>query len=511
MDGHYHYNLGLNFYSVAEKYAGKPALITEDGTHYSYKELNEKSNRIAGYLTKLGLKQGDVICLFNDRSFSGFCMMLACLKTGIIYANLDPASPVERLKRMLNTCNPKKVFNFYSADSIADSGCAADVIQLADIGIDHLIKRQRSLNFDSSEITGYSPAYLMFTSGSTGFPKGVIISHLNLINFITWVRETFDITSEDKFTNINPVYFDNSVFDFFGAVFNGAALCPILTKEPRNLIKKINDLKPTIWFSVPSLFNYLLITKSLSETDFACFRLIFFGGEGFPKAKLKMLSDIINNGKTRLINVYGPTECTCICSAYEVTDEDFEDMEGIPALGSIASNFGYLILDEDCHQHSTGELCLMGPQVGLGYFNDKERTSESFVQNPLNNSYSQTLYKTGDMVSLKDDGKLYFIGRKDNQVKHMGNRIELEEIEAAINCIKGTLESCVVYKKEAPGLGLLIAYVVSSLPVSNILSAIQKVLPTYMIPRRIVLLDSLPRNKNGKIDRQELITKSLSS
>jgi D-alanine--poly(phosphoribitol) ligase subunit 1 len=211
--------------------------------------------------------------------------------------------------------------------------------------------------------------------------------------------------------------------------------------------------------------------------------------------------------RCRLHNVYGPTECTCICSAYEITAEDLRDGAGLPPLGRIADNFGYLILDGDAAAApgEIGELCLLGPQVGLGYYNDPERTQSAFVQNPLAQSLPQRMYRTGDLV--RDvNGLLHFIGRKDNQIKHMGYRIELEEIEAAINRLDYVTQAAVIYKRVRDSFGHIVAYVVADSPLDDarLRGDLLSLLPPYMIPNRFVVSSELPKNPNGKIDRARL-------
>ena len=508
----YIHNLGSLFYSVCSRSKDRAAIVSEDGKEISFAELNSLSNRIANHLLAKGLNKSDVVCFFNDKSFHAFASMLACIKCGIIYVNLDHTSPAERIKKIVSTCNPQLILNFFG-DKVFSDFNLINSVNVSGNNLEKMVSAQSSHNIDVSQITGSSPAYIMFTSGSTGFPKGATMTHANVLNFISWGRTEYKITSDDKLTNVNPVYFDNSVFDFYVSLFNGASLLPFLpdtVKDPKLLVSKINERKPTIWFSVPSMLIFLLTTKVISDNDFISLRVITFGGEGFPKTKLKQLFDLYKS-HARFVNVYGPTECTCICSAHDITENDFIDMTGIPTLGNLTRDFSHLILNDENNQPAlTGELCLLGSQVGLGYYNDPERTSKSFVQNPMNSSSAEMMYKTGDLVSLKDDGKLYFVGRKDNQIKHMGYRIELEEIEAVINTLPGTRETCVVYKKETNGLGQIIAYVVSNDKGSDILGATRNLLPSYMIPRQVIVLDSLPKNKNGKIDRVELTAKALS-
>ena len=268
-------------------------------------------------------------------------------------------------------------------------------------------------------------------------------------------------------------------------------------------MKVINETKCSIWFSVPSLLIYLLTTKSLHTTDFNSLSRIAFGGEGFSKPKLKQLYDLYGK-RIKLYNVYGPTECTCICSSYLISELDFENLNELAPLGYMAPNFGYEILS-DGEKENIGELALIGPNVGLGYYNDDERTNKSFVQNP-NKIFFQRMYKTGDLVEKRANGYIYFKGRVDNQIKHMGYRVELEEIEAAINSLKYVNEVGVIYKKITTELGFIIAYISlnDQITLTEISSHLEKILPNYMLPKKIILLEHLPKNRNGKIDRTQL-------
>jgi len=246
--------------------------------------------------------------------------------------------------------------------------------------------------------------------------------------------------------------------------------------------------------------------KALRADTFATVRSIVFGGEGFPKSELSKLHALYG-ARTRLVNVYGPTECTCICSAYDISAHDLTG-EGLPPLGKIADNFSYLILDDDkpVAPGNAGELCLLGPQVGLGYYNDRERTDATFVQNPLAPTLPQRMYRTGDLVR-EERGLLHFVGRKDNQIKHMGYRIELEEIEAALSRIGSVIQAAVVYKRVRDGFGHIVAYVATgeaAIDEARLRTDLATLLPPYMIPNRFTILRELPKNANGKIDRVRL-------
>lgn len=501
----YLYNLGLKFYDIADKNSDRIAIKYFD-KEYTYSEINTLSNQIAHYLVDNKISENNVVGIFNNKTLYGFASMLACLKIGAIYVNLDITSPAERLKKIIETCRPNVFLNDFEVKDDIFTKSETPSIQLNNKAFQSEIKKLDRSNLElTKNISGNAPAYIMFTSGSTGFPKGAAMSHDNVLKFIDWGKQTYKITTQDTFTNVNPLYFDNSVFDFYMSLLNGATLAPFsyeTIKDARKTVDYANIINPTIWFSVPSLLVYLITTKSFKETDMPNLRVYTFGGEGFPKPKLKQLYDMFGD-RVRFVNVYGPTECTCICSSYDITKEDFNDLSRLAPLGKIAPNFKAVILPGK--ESKEGELCLGGMHVGLGYYNDIERTEKSFIQNPLNKATRELVYKTGDIVKKDPDGLLHFIGRIDNQIKHMGYRIELEEIEAAFNSLEYINECGVIYKKLKVG-GQIIAFISTKniTDKKRINQDIKKNLPPYMVPKSIKFLDILPKNKNGKIDRIEL-------
>ena len=433
--------------------------------------------------------------------------MLACLTLGVTYTNLDPDNPVERLRRILSVCQPAMILcDTTPAPAVA---AVAEALSIRTVMIEALpdgAVQPADVAADDA-VTGADTAYVMFTSGSTGTPKGVAISHASVLNFIAWTRTTFGITPNDVVAGVNPIYFDNSVFDFYSALFNGACLAPMMPTEvadARLLVSRIDETGCTVWFSVPSLLIYLIAMKSLQPGSFRAVRTIVFGGEGYPKRELVRLYALYG-ARARLFNVYGPTECTCICSAHEVSASDLADGRGLPTLGRIAPNFDYHILDgdESVPTGETGELCLIGPQVGQGYYNDQERSAPVFTTSPLHRAVPRPMYRTGDIVR-EIDGQLYFVGRKDNQVKHMGYRIELDEIEAAIARLDHVTQVAVVYKRVHDGFGHIIAHIAArdgAINETRLREDLHAVLPTYMIPNRFYITTNLPKNANGKVDR----------
>lgn len=501
-------NVGIAFEQILRAHASRIALrYPGSGEQVSYAELGTLADRIAAGIHEYGLIRGSVVAMFHDKSPAAYAAMLACLRLGIIYTMLDPESPWSRLHKILSTCKPTLVL---SAFAICPHGSEIETAGLGKpVFLDSFVQDTHVAQLPNlARIAGSTPAYIMFTSGSTGNPKGAVMSHANLLWFIQWSRDRFSISPDDVLTNVNPIYFDNSVFDFYSAIFNGAILVPVIAaqvRDPRILVRSINETNCTIWFSVPSLLIYLLTTRAISTKDLPRIRKIIFGGEGFPKSKLKILYEMFGE-RAELENVYGPTECTCICSAHTIGRDDFDDMQNLATLGPVSQNFDFEILPQDPSEPTFGELLLCGPHVGLGYYNDPERSSRSFIQNPTHTLYADIGYRTGDLVKLDEQGKLHFKGRADFQIKHMGYRIELEEIEAAFSTLSDVKECAVIYEKLGEEMGQILVFVGAepATDADRLLARIATIIPAYMVPRRAWVLDTLPKNANGKIDRLAL-------
>ena len=512
----YYNNLGSVFIDVASNHAQRVCLNYPDHT-ISYAELEQSSARIASFLLEKKLKQGDVIAIGSCKFFLSYALMIACIRLGVTYVNLDVNAPTARNLRIMEVSGAKFLFYDNPVYELAMQELAVVASSLSIELNFETLPTLSSQDFETQrqlikEVDGSTIAYIMFTSGSTGIPKGVAVTHQNLLHFISWGKTCFNIKPEDNFAQLSPMYFDNSVFDFYVGLFSGASLTPIyreLLTSPYELVTYVGNKQCSVWFSVPSLLIYLAAMKALNSKVMPQLRSIVFGGEGYPKQELKKLFDEFS-AQASLINVYGPTECTCICSAYFLSDSDFNNLEGLPPLGKLNINFDYKILDEDEIEATKGELCLIGPNVAAGYFNDFERTAASFKRVSDSRRFMKPMYKTGDIVE-EVNGMLYFIGRKDNQIKHMGYRIELEEIEHALAKLPNINQVAVVYHRTNTAYGKILAFAASSesLDEQMIMSQLAEFLPDYMIPNRVFVKTTLPKNPNGKVDRQQLMIKDV--
>jgi len=512
----YIHNLAQKFKLIANEFSDSTAVISKNAS-ITYGILDRQSDMLAAHFLSYGIQPGDVICISGQKCISTIICILGALKAGATYSVFDPESPIERLSKIFRQCEPKLVL--CSGNLVPGiKAIGFNAVDSTMVTTDSDIRtRDPSVTAHWQQITANSPAYIMFTSGSTGFPKGAIMSHQNVLNLIAWSQQTFEITAADVLTNVNPLFFDNSVFDLYSALFSGASLVLFdseTIRNPAKLMQLINEYKCTSWFSVPSMLIFLQAMHAFSPENMSHIKRIIFGGEGYPKAKLKELFDIYSS-RAVLYNVYGPTECTCICSSYKVSEDDFADLNGLLPLGQLAPNFDFLIVDEELQPvkpGQVGELILRGPNIGMGYFDDSDRTTLAFIQNPAHNEFREFVYRTGDLVYIKPtDGKLYIVGRRDNQIKHMGYRIELEEIENAFHGIDSA-SRCVVVHCEIEGLSQIVAFVEStngSLGEDSLKKRLQEIIPNYMLPTRFQFVDYLPKNANGKLDRMKLKTDYL--
>lgn len=515
----YQYNLGLKFAAVAEQHADRIALRYPTGHTFTYRQLLMRARQFARLLLSRGMTAGDVLCIFHNQSFDAFAAMLGAMSVGVIYTNVDLSSPDARVLRMLQQVEPRLILaaqpNLTRAGSLAQQvGCRLECFEDPLLQTEVMAYPSDAL-IETPAITGQHPAYLMFTSGSAGYPKASIATHDNVLNFSNWVRERFLIGPDDVFTNLNPLAYDNAVFDFFGSLFNGAAMIPFsreIQTQPRELVDAINELGCTIWFSVPSLLIYLLRLRALRPGDLRGLGTVAFGGETFPKAPLRQLARHLGAG-IQLINVYGMCETTSIAAAYTLKQRDLVDEKPLP-LGHLGENFQGYVVDEVRQQvpeGGIGELCISGPGLGLGYYRDPDRTDRAFIRNPWRLNYRETLYRTGDLVRQDPETGYYvFLGRKDNQIQHEGHRIELEEIEAALGALEGISECCVVYHRDPNGQGRIAAYVnAKDFDDQVMLTALRCRLPSYMLPHQIISLSPLPKNVDGKVDRHQLSAMTL--
>lgn len=484
-------SLGLLFKSLVKKYPSRYCLDFGNQNKFTFEEMDILSDKMAIYLTQRGLKEDDCICIQSKKDLFSFVIILSCLKLGIIYSFFDLNGGQDRINNIINITKPKKIFLFNYINTFKKVVLINEEFKNKIC----LINIKDKINYKNK----YFNAYVMFTSGSTGKPKGVIISHFNLLFFIKWLKSYFKINKKTVMSNLNPLHFDNSVFDLYGAFFSGAKLVPVEKKEiliPKILMNKLRATKCNLWFSVPSLLDLILHLKGKNEFKKTNLSKMIFGGERFPLQSVKKIYSI--NKKIQFYNVSGPTECTCMCSGYKLKTEDIIKNTGDVFIGKINPYFDYKIINNE--QKKIGELYLEGPAVSSGYYNDLSRTKEKFYKIGKIRGY-----KTGDLVIEEKNKLLKIIGRVDNQIKYLGHRIELEEIEKCF-IKKFKIKNCIASlkpKSSYPFKKIVITLDKKIGKINYIKKKLGSSLPSYMLPEEIIYVKKFCYNSNDKLDRKK--------
>jgi len=432
---------------------------------------------------------------------------LAIIYSGNCYMNLDAKSPVIRIQNVVNQINPVLVItNSENVKTIELSGVDLPVINLDLIENDEIATDRRPFNLNLKSIIDTDPLCIINTSGSTGTPKGVVLNHRSFIDFTEWANDTLQIGTNEIVGSLSPVIFDIYSFELCMLMSKGSTLVLIPDQHspyPLKILEHLLNTKVSFIFWVPTIMVNIANMDLLTRVNLPDLKTIWFAGEVFPTKQFNYWKK--HFPQTKFVNLYGPIEITLDCTYY-IVERDFQDDEPIP-IGFPCRNTDILILNESNQKagiNEEGELCVRGTSLALGYYNNPAKTSEAFVLNPLNSHYPELIYRTGDIVSRNALGEILFKGRKDTLVKHMGYRIELGEIEhVVVNTLKLVDNGCVVYNNIRKEI-ILIYEAPSIIPVVEFRKALSSIFPKYMVPSVYQHMKLLPRNPNGKIDRNLL-------
>lgn len=482
----------------AAKYGEKKAVIDGEES-YTYNQLVNNAKALGSFLVEKGMEKNAPVVVLLDKEMRALPAFWGITYGGGIYSPLDVHAPVERLKLIMQVLEPAYVITKEKFLDKTLELTSKDKIILVDEAFTHEVNED-ALSRIRNEQIDTDPLYIICTSGSTGVPKGVVISHRAAIDFTEEASEVMEFSEKEIFANQAPFYFDASVPDLYCTIRNGATvhiMPQTMFSFPIRLLEYMRDHEVNAIYWVPSALILVANLRALREVSMDCLKKVMFCGEVMPVKQLNMWRKYVPHAK--YVNYYGPSETT-YASTYYVIDREFANDESLP-IGKPAINTGVLILnaeDKQAKKGEIGELCIKGSGVALGYYNNPEKTKEVFVQNPLNTKYHEIIYRTGDLVRLNDRSEIEYVGRKDFQIKHMGYRIELGEIENAVAGLESVKRVCCLYNQKKQNIVMIYE---GSVEIPAIKEEIRRKVPEYMVPGVIHKLDRIPINANGKIDR----------
>ncbi|MCA1682466.1 MAG: amino acid adenylation domain-containing protein [Actinobacteria bacterium] len=480
------------------------AVVDGDRT-LTYAELDARSSRVANLLIDHGMRAGDRVGLLLEKSLEAVVGIYGALKTGAVYVPLDDQAPTRRLAYIARDAGIRFLVSSPAraahAEAVSDAGAPFEhVLGSEKLPWDAVDSRPATL--PAARTGPDSLAYVLYTSGSTGEPKGVMLSHENGMAFVDWAAREVGVSSQDRLSSHAPFHFDLSTFDLYAAAWAAAPVVLVPRSAmvfPVELARFIREAEITVWYSVPSALTLLVLRGGLDQSPPASLRAIIFAGEVFPTKYLARLIELLP--APGYFNFYGPTE-TNVCTWFEVRrDEPLP--ESLP-IGRPLPGITAIIEDENGRpvaEGEPGELLIRGPTVMHGYWGDPERTARA-----LTTTGPQRTYRTGDLVRVDARGDLEYLGRRDAQVKTRGYRVELGEIEAALNALPAVAEAAVVAIPDDEITHRLKAFVVTDVPTPSgeLIRLCREQLPPYMIPEEFEFRESLPRSTTGKVNRRAL-------
>lgn len=467
----------------------------------TFTEAMQNAKQIASALLPYGVRRA--VAVFIDKSCSCIDGMLAALYAGDFYTVIDVKSPADRIGSILQTLGDPII--------LTDAGSAekADAFegQYRIVRYEEAVKTapdENALGAIRRDMIDRDIAYILFTSGSTGAPKGTVIQHRALISYIDWVTQEFGFDEKTVFGSQTPLYFSMSVTDFYATIKCGCTYNIIpktLFSFPINMVKYLNENRINTIYWVPTALSILSNWKVFDVEKPLYLEKVLFAGEVMPTKQLNYWMKSLEG--VQFANLFGPTEATDICTFY-VVDREFADTDSLP-IGRHCDNCDVFIVKEDGTPAAVGEegeLYIRSGFLAAGYYRNPEKTAAAFVQNPLNDAYPETVYKTGDLVKMNDRGEILYLSRIDFQIKRSGYRIELGEIEAAANGYEKIKSCACIYDTQSESIVLF--YEGKASECDAVYEQVKKNVPAYMLPDKVLRLKELPKNANGKIDRLRL-------
>jgi amino acid adenylation domain-containing protein len=495
--------------STLQMFPARQAVVDGERS-IDFKTLAVKSKIVATEIIGVNNCLNRPIAVFLPKSIESVIANLAITWSGNIYMNLDVKNPDARLHNIVEKIKPVIIItNKLYSKKILSLTADIDIIV---IDIDEIdFDQQIDETFFSKRLENLidtDPYCIINTSGSTGTPKGVVLNHRSFIDFTEWAIKTLKISDEEVIGSLSPLYFDIYSFELCLLLSKGATIVIVpeqLAVFPAKIVEFLANNKINFIFWVPTIMVNIANLDLFSTYQLPELKKILFAGEVFPTKHLNYWRQHIPYAT--FINLYGPIEITLDCTYY-IVEKEFSNDTPIP-IGFACGNTDILILnaeDQPAGVNEKGELCVRGTSLAMGYYNDPEKTAKAFVQNPLNKNYPEIIYRTGDIVFMNEEGEIIFVGRKDFQVKHLGYRIDLSEVEHVIVNTWGKISNaCVLYNHDKKEI-CLIYEGNKQIPIAEFRKDLLAYLPKYMVPTHFQLFAELPRNPNGKIDRNLLAT-----
>lgn len=474
--------------------------FVDNKDNITFSALREEAMHIA-----MGIIQCDFfkkpVAIYLDKSIHCISTMFGIAYSGNFYTVIDTNMPIARIDKIFATLEPVLVITDEEHMAFVSNHFNAKILVIEDLVKETLLEE---VVFNTTRrITEADILYVLFTSGSTGIPKGVITSHRAVMSYLDAVTDAYGMNHDTIIGNQAPFYFVLSLIDIYCTVKNGGTTYIIPLNYfmfPGQLMRYISEHQITMLNWVSSALSLVSNLKAFDKIDISCVKTVIFGGEVMPVKHLNAWMDALP--ETVFINGYGSTEVTD-SATYFVVNRKLKETDLLP-LGIPLGNTSVLVLNDNneiASHDEIGELCVRGHNLSYGYYNDIERTEKVFVQNPLITAYKETIYKTGDLVRYNEYNEIEYVGRKDFQIKHMGYRIELGEIEVNISSIAGVDENCCLYDTENKKIALFYS---GQIEERELINRLQNLLPKYMQPGLFIKIEKMPHNLNGKIDRAKL-------
>ncbi len=511
--------------AAARETPDAPAVVDRERT-LTYAELDARSDAVAGRLLELGVQVGDRVGLYLPKSADAVVGLYGVMKAGAAYVPIDPSSKAQRATYIAGNCGVRHLISVKAKrglwSAFADAG-VEHVLSMgdeSDVEPDGFSVHERSWidsapSPDLPRLISQDLAYILYTSGSTGNPKGVMLTHRNCLGFVEWAVDEYGVTSTDRLSSHAPFHFDLSTFDLYAAALAGAPVYLVpksVSLLPVEVKKFIESKEITVWYSVPSILTMLVEMGGLEVGDLPTMRTLLFAGEVFPTKYLSRLMRRLPH--VQFANLYGPTE-TNVCTAYTVPEPPDEDGPTISIGGPIADVETFIVDEKDVRLKpgAVGELLVRGPTVMAGYWGDPDLTKRKLTQSPVEQHLGDPVYRTGDLVEELPDGNYKFVGRRDNQIKSRGYRIELGDIEAALNAHPAVLEAVAVAIPDEMISNRILGFVSTSeaIEASELLRFCGERVPKYMVPEALHVREALPKTSTGKIDRRALSEEVLAN